>query len=518
MTHPKMLVQHPATHSPGTRQQEPFGSMRILFAAAEMAPLAKVGGLADVAGALPKALRKRGHDARIILPAYPMILHDSRWQIEPLMELPVPIHDGWQEHVRIYQLQLPSSLMVYLVGSAWFDSATESTRLYSVDPRAYIVFCRAIAAFIAHYGEWQPQIVHSNDWHTGLLPVYLRVLSHPAFETIATVFTIHNLAYQGVFDATLFGQTGLPAHLFSPDGLEFYGKLNFMKGGLLFSDQVNTVSPTYAREIQTPEYGERLEGLLRTLAEQGKLSGILNGIDEEEWNPETDPYIPTHYSAEDPSGKQRCKRALQEACGWQPDPTRALIGLVSRLTDQKGLDLIKAISGKILQLPVQLVLLGTGDPTYERHFRLLHKRHRAKVHATIGFDNAWAHQIYAGADMFLMPSRFEPCGLGQLISLRYGTIPIVRHTGGLADTITDYDPLRDEGNGFAFRDYKPAALYEAMERAVSLFADRARWQALVQRAMRQDWSWNRSAQAYEALYTRALQQVMGPAWRAASGE
>jgi len=492
--------------------------MRILFVAAEMAPLAKVGGLADVAGALPKALRKRGHDVRLILPAYPMILNDPRWQIEPLLELPVPIHAGWQERARFYQLQLPSSLRVYLVGSSWFDGATESTRLYSVEPRAYIFFCRAVAAFLAHYNEWHPQIVHCNDWHTGLLPVYLRVLSHPAFETIATVFTIHNLAYQGVFDAELFGQTGLPAHLFSSDGLEFYGKLNFMKGGLRFSDQVNTVSPTYAREIQTPEYGERLEGLLRTLAEQGKLSGILNGIDEEEWNPQTDPYLPAHYSAEDLSGKQQCKRALQEACGWQPDPTRALVGLVSRLTDQKGLDLLKAMSGKILQLPIQLVLLGTGDPAYERHFRLLHKRHRAKVHATIGFDNAWAHQIYAGADMFLMPSRFEPCGLGQLISLRYGTIPVVRHTGGLADTITDYDPLRGEGNGFAFRDYKPAALYEAMERAVSLFTDPARWSALVQRAMRQDWSWSRSAQEYEVLYARALQQVMGQEWRAASGE
>ncbi len=518
MTHPKMVVQHPATQSLRAGTPAHPGPMRILFVAAEMAPLAKVGGLADVAGALPKALRKRGHDARLILPAYPMILNDPRWQIEPLFELPVPIHAGWQEHAHFYKLQLPSSLIVYLVGSSWFDGATESTRLYSVEPRAYVFFCRAVAAFIAHYNEWQPQIVHCNDWHTGLLPVYLRVLPHPMFETIATVFTIHNLAYQGVFDAELFGQTGLPGHLFSSDGLEFYGKLNFMKGGLRFSDQVNTVSPTYAREIQTPEYGERLEGLLRTLAEQGKLSGILNGIDEEEWNPKTDPYIPAHYSTEDLSGKQQCKRALQEACGWQPDPTRALVGLVSRLTDQKGLDLIKAISGKILQLPVQLVLLGTGDPAYERHFRLLHKRHRAKVHATVGFDNAWAHQIYAGADMFLMPSRFEPCGLGQLISLRYGTIPVVRHTGGLADTITDYDPLRGEGNGFAFRDYKPAALYEAMERAVSLFADRTRWSTLVQSAMRQDGSWSRSAQEYETLYARTLQQVMGQEWRAASGE
>jgi len=492
--------------------------MRILFAAAEMAPLAKVGGLADVAGALPKALNARGHDVRVIMPAYPMILNNPNWHAEPLLELTVPIHAHWQERATLYQIPLPQ-LTVYLIGSPWFDGATESTRLYHAEPRAYIFFCRAVAAFIERYAEhWRPQIVHCNDWHTGLIPVYLRALPHPLFETIATVFTIHNLAYQGVFEAELFWQTGLPDHLFAVDGLEFYGKFSFMKGGLLFSDQVNTVSPTYAREIQTPEYGERLEELLRTLAEQRRLSGILNGIDYEEWNPESDPHIPAHYSADDLAGKHVCKHALQETCGWHPDPQRAVIGLVSRLTDQKGLDLIKAISAKILQLPVQLVLLGTGDPDYERFFRLLHKRHRSKVHATIGFDNVWAHQIYAGADMFLMPSRFEPCGLGQLISLRYGTIPIVRHTGGLADTITDYDLTSGAGNGFAFRDYKPAALYEAIERAVNLFADKARWQALVQYAMRQDWSWRRSAQEYEALYIRALQGVASREWRVASGE
>lgn len=481
--------------------------MRILFASAEMAPLAKVGGLADVAGALPKALNARGHDVRVILPAYPMILNNPNWHAEPLMEFTVPIHAEWQERATLYQIQLPQRT-VYLIGSHWFEGATESTRLYSVDPRGYIFFCRAVAAFIERFAEdWQPQIVHCNDWHTGLIPVYLRTLPHPVFEGIATVFTIHNLAYQGVFEAELFAQTGLPGHLFTPDGLEFYGKLNFMKGGLVFSDQVNTVSPTYAREIQTPEYGEQLEGLLRTLAEQRRLSGILNGIDDEEWNPQTDPFIAAHYSADDPSGKAACKRALQQACGWQPDPQRAVIGMVSRLTDQKGLDLIKAIGGKLLQLPVQLVVLGTGDPDYERFFRLMHKRHRAKVHATIGFDNAWAHQIYAGADMFLMPSRFEPCGLGQLISLRYGTIPIVRQTGGLADTIVDYDLNEEAGNGFAFRDYKPAALYDAIERVVNRFAQPTRWNALIQRAMRQDWSWRRSAEEYEALYRRALERV-----------
>ncbi|MDW8030120.1 MAG: glycogen/starch synthase, partial [Armatimonadota bacterium] len=257
---------------------------------------------------------------RVIIPAYPMILHNPDWHAEPLLTFEVPIHSSWQEQATLYQITLPSSLPIYLIGSHWFDGATESTRIYSVEPRAYIFFCRAVAAFIERYAErWLPQIVHCNDWHTGLIPVYLRTQPHPLFESIATVFTIHNLAYQGVFEAELFWQMGLPDYLFSSDGLEFYGRVNLMKGGLLFSDQVNTVSPTYAREIQTPEYGERLEGLMRTLAEQHRLSGILNGIDEEEWNPQTDPHLPAHYSAEDLSGKAICKSALQQACGWHPD-------------------------------------------------------------------------------------------------------------------------------------------------------------------------------------------------------
>jgi starch synthase len=274
---------------------------------------------------------------------------------------------------------------------------------------------------------------------------------------------------------------------------------------LLFSDYVNTVSPTYAQEIQTPEYGEQLEGVLRRLDAEGRLLGILNGIDYEEWNPQTDPHIPAHYSADDLSGKAVCKAQLQTECGWQPDPSKAVIGLVSRLTDQKGLDLIKAIGARILQLPVQLVVLGTGDPSYERYFRALHKRHRAKVHATIGFDNALAHRIYAGSDMFLMPSRFEPCGLGQMISLRYGTIPIVRQTGGLADSITPYDAEREVGNGFAFRAYQPEALYRAVEQAVQVFGQTERWSRLVKRVMQEDWSWSRSAGAYAELYARALE-------------
>ncbi len=481
-------------------------SYRVLMVSAEVAPLAKVGGLADVAGALPKALNALGHDARILMPAYPMVETDARWQVEPVAQFKVAIRPDWTENATVKKLTLSSGLQVYLlqVGD-WFANATASTTLYAVDPRAYVAFARAATEWLTRHADWTPHVVHCNDWHTALIPVYLRVFRNERADSMATVFTIHNLAFQGVFEQAFFAELGLPNYLFDIEGLEFYGKVNLLKGALLYSDRVNTVSPTYAAEIQTPEYGEHLEGLLRRLADERRLSGILNGIDYDEWNPATDPYIPAHYSAEQPQDKATCKAALQKACGWQPDPTKAVIGLVSRLTDQKGLDLIKSLGAKLLQMPIQLVVLGTGDPAYERFFRSQHKRHRAKVHATIGFDNAWAHQIYAGSDMFLMPSKFEPCGLGQMISLRYGTIPIVRQTGGLADSITAYDPLRGVGNGFVFREYKPSALYEAVRQAVEVFSDASAWQALAQRVMRQDWSWSRSAGAYAALYSEALE-------------
>lgn len=481
-------------------------SYRVLMVSAEVAPLAKVGGLADVAGALPKALNALGHDARILMPAYPMVETDACWQVEPVAQFEVAIRPDWTENATVKKLTLSSGLQIYLLQvGEWFANATASTTLYAVDPRAYVAFARAATEWLTRHAGWTPHVVHCNDWHTALIPVYLRVFRNERADSMATVFTIHNLAFQGVFEQAFFAELGLPSYLFDIEGLEFYDKVNLLKGALLYSDRVNTVSPTYAAEIQTPEYGEQLEGLLRRLADERRLSGILNGIDYDEWNPATDPYIPAHYSAEQPQDKATCKAALQKACGWQPDPTKAVIGLVSRLTDQKGLDLIKSLGAKLLQMPIQLVVLGTGDPAYERFFRSQHKRHRAKVHATIGFDNAWAHQIYAGSDMFLMPSKFEPCGLGQMISLRYGTIPIVRQTGGLADSITAYDPLRGVGNGFVFREYKPSALYEAVRQAVEVFSDASAWQALAQRVMRQDWSWSRSAGAYAALYSEALE-------------
>lgn len=479
-------------------------SMRVLFVSAEVAPYAKVGGLADVAGSLPKALRQLGHDVRTVMPAYPLVLNSSRWTVRLVRKFSVAIRPDWHEEVILYAIDSAPVPTYLLKVGPWFDEATESQKIYAVDPKAYVAFSKAVVQLIAEMAsEWTPQVVHCNDWHTALIPVMLRTIPHPLHLPIATVYTIHNLAYQGISERDFFYETGLPESLLDDEGLELFHRVNFMKGGLLFSDYVNTVSPTYAQEVQTPEYGEQLEGVLRRLHAEGRLVGILNGIDDDEWNPETDPHIPAPYTAQDLSGKAICKAHLQAECGWPVDHNKAVIGLVSRLTDQKGLDLIKAIGARILQLPVQLVVLGTGDPAYERYFRSLHKRHRAKVHATIGFDNALAHRIYAGSDMFLMPSRFEPCGLGQMISLRYGTIPIVRQTGGLADSITPYDSVDETGNGFVFRAYQPSALYQAVESAVHAFGQTDLWRAFVSRVMQEDWSWARSAQAYAQLYLLA---------------
>lgn len=481
-------------------------ALRILFVSMEVAPFAKVGGLADVAGALPKALKRLGADVRIAMPAYAMIEADPRWKVKPLFEFDLTLNPTWTERVYVKETSLEPDLPVYLIGAdRWFSEATVSQKIYQVGAEPYIFFDRALVGFIERFAEyWLPTVVHCNDWHTGLIPVYLKTLAHPLFEDLVSVFTVHNLAYQGCFEPEVLALAGLPGSLFHYEQLEFYGKVNFMKGGLVFSTMVNTVSPTYANEIQTEAYGERLDGLLRWLAEQKRLVGILNGIDYEVFNPETDPHLVAPYHAQNLEGKWKNKDALQEACGWSPNRKVAVIGLISRLVDQKGLDLLKVSMARLFRLPVQFVLLGTGDPLYERYFASLHRRHRERVHATIGFDPVWAQKIYAGADLFLMPSRFEPCGLGQMISLRYGTIPIVRKTGGLADTILAYNPDTETGHGFVFEAYTAEALCGAVQQAVRIFKDHERWQRLVRNAMQLDFSWNRSAQEYLGFYRQAI--------------
>jgi len=378
--------------------------------------------------------------------------------------------------------------------------------VYVPGSEPYAFFSRAVLEMLCAHPAWKPDIIHCNDWHTGLVPVFKEVFyaDSPALRQAACVFTIHNLAYQGEFDFSVLAEYGLPESLYTMDKLECYGRVNFLKAGIVFSDMVSTVSPTYCREIQTCEYGCRLEGLLSYIHGLGRLRGILNGIDYEEFDPAADKRIPFNYSLDDISGKAKDKKELQKRMGLPTDAGIPVMGLISRLADQKGLDLIKSAMPKIMKLGVQFVLLGTGDPAYEKYFARLETKHPAQVKANIGFDAKLAQLIYAGSDMFLMPSRFEPCGLGQLISLRYGTIPIVRATGGLADTITDYRPGDPQSNGFSFAEYAPSALLNAVKRAVALYHDGEGWDMLVRTALASDFSWRASAGKYVDFYRDAL--------------
>jgi len=484
-------------------------SLKVLIVSVEVAPLAKVGGLADVAGALPKALRALGHDVRIAMPCYRMIEKNPDYPVRTVVKsLPVPINPMTTEEAIIRRTRLKDGTPVYLIGHKhYFTEATESKKIYALEPEPYIFFDRAIPLMLQEL-DWIPDVIHANDWHTGFVPVYIRILHahQPEWQQVGLVFTIHNLAYQGEFGYELLWKAGLPEWLFHYERLEFYGKVNFLKGGVVYSDMVNTVSKTYAKEIQTPEYGCRMEGLLQYIASQGRLEGIVNGIDYEEYNPATDPRIPAHYSANDPSGKAKCKEALQKECGFTVNPNAPIIGMITRLADQKGLDLIAPIVKQILNLGFQFVVLGTGDPRYEELFKQLAKEHPEQMRAFIGFDPDLAQRIYAGSDMFLMPSRFEPCGLGQLMALRYGTIPIVRKTGGLADTIADFSPRTGKGNGFVFEQYDPAELLKAIKRALKAYQQPEVWRKLVDTALRSDYSWNRAAGEYADLYLRALEQ------------
>jgi starch synthase len=491
----------------------PPKKLKILIVAAEVAPFAKVGGLADVAGALPKSLKDLGHDVRVVMPCYKMIEDNPKYAVKDLISpFSVPIHEGYTEMASVRQTFIGEDIPVYLIAhDRWFKDATESKKVYSLSPEPYVFFDRSVIEFVSHLDPaWTPDIIHCNDWHTGLVPVYLQQFytESPVWKNTAKVFTIHNLAYQGDFGYEMMAYAGLPDTLFTFDKLEFYGRMNFMKGGLIFSDMVNTVSKTYAHEIQTPEYGCRLEGLLQYLDSEGRLTGIVNGIDYKEYDPAADSRIPFPFDAENISGKAKCRRELQKECGLPNSDASAVIGIVSRLADQKGFDLIYEIAEKLMKMPVQLILLGTGDARYEQFFADLEKRFPKKVKANIGFDANLAQKIYAGCDMFLMPSRFEPCGLGQLMSLRYGTIPVVRATGGLADTIVPFHANTLKGNGFVFTDYSSDALIKTIEEAVSVYKQKDQWKALVHNAMISDFSWDNSAKRYVELYQTAQSSRM----------
>jgi starch synthase len=445
---------------------------RILMITSEAAPFAKTGGLADVLGALPPALAKLGEDVAVVMPRYGSVSLQGSTRISDAMRL--------------------------LVGPDAFTVAIDQG-IYSEDggaayPDNHIRFgLLNQAALEIGRTIFRANIFHAHDWPGGLLAPYLREnhASDPDFVGTKTVLTIHNLGYQGNFPAATISDLGLSSALFHPDGLEFWGELSFLKAGIVWSDAITTVSPTYAREIQTPEYGAGLDGVLRDRA--FKITGILNGVDYAEWSPDIDPYLNVPYSAQDLSGKRLAKRALLEEVGLPLDEARPLIGIVSRFAGQKGFDLLEKIVAELAELDFAMVVLGSGEAPIEAMFRAMAEGHPEKFAVQVGYDNGLAHRIEAGADMFLMPSRYEPCGLSQLYSLRYGTAPIVRATGGLEDTV-------DELTGFKFTEYTPEALLEAIRQALDAWSDRRSWLERMRRGMAKDFSWDAAAVEYQSLY------------------
>lgn len=481
--------------------------LKILYASAEVVPFAKTGGLADVAGTLPKVLAQMGHDVRIVMPLYKSIDRD-KFGLRPVTPtFRIPHGDEYIE-ISIEQSDAIPGVTTYFIRN---DYLYDRDGLYGQedDDHRFVAYSRGILEMLPQLG-WTPDVINCNDWHTGLVPVYLKTLyaNKPGFGDIATLYTIHNLAYQGHFLPEVMELAGLPWELFTWDKLEFYDGFNFMKAGLMYADTLSTVSETYAQEIQTPEFGERLDGVLAY--RQSDLYGILNGIDYHEWSPEMDTFIAEHFSAENLTGKAKDKKLLQKEMGLPQKADVPLFGIVSRLSSQKGLDLLEEALPSLLKAEkMQVVILGTGDPHYHEMLEELAAKYPKKLAVALKFDNALAHHIYAASDLFLMPSRYEPCGLGQMISLAYGTIPVVRATGGLADTVKDFKGNgRSKGNGFVFEDYTPEALTTAMQYALACYSDpNACWDRAVQNAFACDFSWEASAKKYVKVYKAAMKKL-----------
>ena len=484
---------------------------RILFGASEVYPLIKTGGLADVAGALPHALKRLGHDVRIALPAYPAVLA----QLNHPPQLRAQTH-AYGYVIRILGSTLPGTRVpLWLVecpdlyqreGNPYHDAQGEP---WPDNAMRFGAFCQVLAAMAMNRCDlnWQPQIVHCHDWQTGLAPVLLASEARRP----ATVFTIHNLAYQGVFDRATFEYLQLDDWLWHYERLEYHGHFSFIKGGLVFADRLNTVSPTYAREIQTDVFGSGLQGVLQHRA--ARLRGILNGIDTEVWNPGTDRYLPHKYNHQHLPGKALNKQALQQQFRLPQLPGRLLLGLVSRLAHQKGIDLLLAILPELSQRPVQLAIVGSGDKQYTQALLAAAAEHPQMLSVHMGYDEASAHLIEAGADVFLMPSRFEPCGLNQLYSQRYGTPPIVTPVGGLFDTVVDASAenlARQSATGFVMQEVSAEALLQAIDRALALYAEQGVWKTLMRSAMQQDFSWAHSAQQYMEMYHLAMRDNPWP--------
>ncbi len=484
---------------------------RILFASPEVVPYAKTGGLADVAGALPYALAERGHDVCVMMPRY-AALYDGKHPLtaEPTSSFPVPVGSR-VETAEVYELAEEKPVRFCFIAHEGYFHRPELYRNpktgkdWADNDERFVFFSRAIIEW-CKAADYRPDIIHVNDWQSALVPAYLKTLyvDDSFFAGSRTVLTVHNLAYHGQFPAKRFAVLGLNKKCFAPlSPFEFYTKVNFLKAGLSYVDKINTVSETYAREIQSgPELGCGLDGILRDRSQD--LFGIVNGIDYQVWNPAVDPLLTANYSPDEMAGKQKNKEQLIEACGFDPAmKILPLIGVISRLDSQKGFDLIEEVAEKLFSRKLLFVLLGTGAKNYHLLFEKMQKKYPQTFHAFLTFDNRLAHLIEAGADMFLMPSRYEPCGLNQLYSLKYGTVPIVRRTGGLADTVEDVDLPRETGTGFVFDDYTGKALLAAVDRALAAFALPKSWARIVANGMSRDFSWAASAAKYERLYDAA---------------
>jgi starch synthase len=486
--------------------------LKILFATPEAFPFAKTGGLADVAGALPKSLLALGCEIKLVMPYYRMV-KESGLPLQYMgKEIDIPIGD---EKLRadIYLSHLNQDIPVYFIGREEFF---DREYLYSTPKGDYFdnaerfIFFSKAALTLCQLLEFSPDIIHHHEWQTGLISAYLKSTyqNDPLFSYTAAVFTIHNIAYQGMVKKEKFSLTGLPSEMYNPEGIEFWERINFMKAGIVYADAINTVSQKYSEEIQTPEYGYGLEGILRKRKES--LYGILNGVDYQDWDPSHDSHLVAQYNLEDISGKKECKKDLLREFHLPSSlESVPLLGMISRLADQKGFDLLMEILEGLFALDIGFILLGTGEQKYHDLFTQVAQKYPQKAGIRIAYDDRLAHKIEAGADLFLMPSKYEPCGLNQIYSLKYGTIPVVRATGGLDDTITPYDPVTKKGNGFKFTRYDAKEFFNAIKMAISFYSQPEHWAPLVRNAMAADFSWERSAEAYLQLYRNALEKKRG---------
>lgn len=477
--------------------------MKILFVTSEAAPFIKTGGLADVSFALPKALHEKGEDVRIIMPKYEDIPSDFTSKTTQLASFGVSV--GWRNQYCGLQYLSYDGIPVYFVDNEYYFKR-HGCYGYFDDGERFAYFCRAVMESVQYMDDFYPDVIHCNDWQTGMIPLYLSDIykGRPEFSGAKSVYTIHNLKYQGRFSKSVITDLlGIGEDYFNEDKIKYYDGISFMKAGIVYADKVTTVSKTYAKEIQQAYYGEGLDGLLRQKSD--KLSGVINGIDYSKYDPRKDKYIEANYGLTTLKNKEICKEDLQKICGFPVNKDVPVVSMITRLVSQKGIDLVSRVIEDILKMNVQLVVLGTGDQDYQDFFEYYASSYPGKIASFITFDDALASKIYAGSDILLMPSLFEPCGLSQIIAMSYGTLPLVRETGGLSDTVVPFNEFTGEGNGFSFANYNAHDMLNVIEYAVNCYQDKKMWTKLVKNAMRTKFDWKTQADEYLKIYSELLE-------------